>query len=825
MQDELPIQNHSPLYYLVRPLSTVFLALLAFCFFLLFTEYGAKTAFHIISDLSPYKISTQTFSGSLARGFTATHFKISQEKNTLSIDDLKISWHPLAILERKAHIQNLEAKGVHITDNNLTPLDTNSYPNMDIESFSLPKVQALLDNTIPFEIQVDTLNIRDANITLAEKTYTIQKLSFTKANTHKITDLETFSFFASNFGFINADFRNNIAINWQIKIPNAHFLDNISGNLNSEGSILLPYSAYQKLEGAKIEASLFLSKLTPNKRKLENLSFNIKGDAANHDGTLQVTTDNLMLNTQIHGHFSKNHWAADLTDLKLFDKALPKSKMERVYLPVSTGNITFDFKDNLLHLSSTLELSGNNPITAHLNITPNKPYTVKGNVQGKLKDIQFLAFLFPELDDLKGAAEINVDIQGTLFAPLLTGQATLSKVQFVSRQLGNKGYIESLVLKGEPDGRISILGEGILGTGPFHISGHADIGKSPPSLDIKFSGNNLVVSNTAEFYIRTCPELRLTITDGIPNLSGRIFIPKADIRTPTFEEHIAPSEDVVLISKEKPEIATTTPSNFSDLFHTNITLELGNEIRFVGFDLDTHIAGTLHVTSEPHQSTTAKGKLHLVNGHYKIYGKTLNVNYGQILFSGGPVSNPSLDIRAERKIVNKSTIHPTQKPIIVGINVAGTIKAPIIKTISTPKMSDSDVISYLILDQPQSKVSQSQNQILFQAASQLAGFLGKDYDSNNLDIGKKLKLDELSLLNQPGSNKNKNKPGRSPLEDTVLVLGKQLSKRLYLNYSVGIVDSVSSLSARYQLNKHITVEAAGGTKATSADVLLNFESG
>src|SRR3972149_10262045 len=95
------------------------------------------------------------------------------------------------------------------------------------------------------------------------------------------------------------------------------------------------YSAYQKLEGAKIEPSLFLSKLTPNKRKLENLSFNIKGDAANHDGTLQVTTDNLMLNTQIHGHFSKNHWAADLTDLKLFDKALPKSKMERVYLPVS----------------------------------------------------------------------------------------------------------------------------------------------------------------------------------------------------------------------------------------------------------------------------------------------------------------------------------------------------------------------------------------------------------------------------------------------------------------------------------------------------------
>jgi autotransporter translocation and assembly factor TamB len=87
-------------------------------------------------------------------------------------------------------------------------------------------------------------------------------------------------------------------------------------------------------------------------------------------------------------------------------------------------------------------------------------------------------------------------------------------------------------------------------------------------------------------------------------------------------------------------------------------------------------------------------------------------------------------------------------------------------------------------------------------------------------------LAEQLKLDQFGFAKKQNfiaTPGRNPLEDTVFILGKQLSDRLYLHYSVGVVDSASNFGLRYILGRNVTVEAQAGTQGSSADVLLSFE--
>ena len=55
-----------------------------------------------------------------------------------------------------------------------------------------------------------------------------------------------------------------------------------------------------------------------------------------------------------------------------------------------------------------------------------------------------------------------------------------------------------------------------------------------------------------------------------------------------------------------------------------------------------------------------------------------------------------------------------------------------------------------------------------------------------------------------------------------LILGKHLSPRLYINYSIGLFDSASVFRLRYQLTRHWSVEAQSGT-ATGGDILYSIE--
>ena len=98
--------------------------------------------------------------------------------------------------------------------------------------------------------------------------------------------------------------------------------------------------------------------------------------------------------------------------------------------------------------------------------------------------------------------------------------------------------------------------------------------------------------------------------------------------------------------------------------------------------------------------------------------------------------------------------------------------------------------------------------------------MGNSRKDVRFDLAEQLKLDQFGFSKKPNHIPT---PGHNPLEDTVFVLGKQLSDRLYMNYSVGIVDSASQFGLRYLLGKNVTIEAAAGTQASSADVLLSFE--
>ena len=97
--------------------------------------------------------------------------------------------------------------------------------------------------------------------------------------------------------------------------------------------------------------------------------------------------------------------------------------------------------------------------------------------------------------------------------------------------------------------------------------------------------------------------------------------------------------------------------------------------------------------------------------------------------------------------------------------------------------------------------------MLFNAASSL-GLKGGNLLAQN--IGNSFGLDEVSV------------GGGEDLDSAALQIGKYLTPRLYVNYSVGLLEAVNTLRIRYQLNKRLSVQTETGT-ATGADILYSFE--
>jgi len=122
-------------------------------------------------------------------------------------------------------------------------------------------------------------------------------------------------------------------------------------------------------------------------------------------------------------------------------------------------------------------------------------------------------------------------------------------------------------------------------------------------------------------------------------------------------------------------------------------------------------------------------------------------------------------------------------------------------------MPQADMLSYLLLGRPVANASGSEGEMLFKAASSV-GLKGGNQLAQS--IGNTFGLDEVSV------------GGGDDLDSAALTIGKYLSPRVYVNYSVGLLDAANRFQMRYNLTKHLSVQTETGT-ATGGDILYTIE--
>lgn len=792
---------------------TVVFAAFAFLIYCFYVPHGSEIALQLITQFSPYEIEFREANGSFATQLAFEDLKVNGPRVSLTAAHVELSWDWLDFINTQT-ITHVLARDAHITVASATtpqskPLLTSTE---NIEA-ALGEVKTEI-HKVNLPIKVSHLILENSTVVWGNENHQITTLALHGADTQSDYLFQEIHYQGSA-GTLDATIADTVNLHWDLQFNDHPLLAKYaSGKLTTKGHILFLKNQLES-NATKLNIALQATKIHAGPYPLENVSLHFSGTLAAHQAIIASNIDGYPVKGTIYGKLEHKKWSAKLSDLTV-------SHEKWQQMGTTNALLTVDWRNKQILTNLDALLWDKYPLSVALKTQKAKPYAISGTIQSQIKEIKTLAPLIPDLKAWRAKCNINLALSGTLSNPAVIGDVLFKEVKLRYFVWGSKATISELRAQLLPGSHIKIHGEGIWGSGPFTLKGDGHFKKGAPEFTLNLIGNNLLLSDTPEYYILANPDLTLTIKDNEPLLTGTILIPEAEIQSLKNPDMVTTSGDVVIVSAQKPQAKPLNERSFATALTTQIEIILGKKITYKNRDFTTHATGRLAIRQLPGQMPNAKGQIDLVNGKYKAYGKTFDIDHGQIVFSGGPINDPLLDIRAQRKIEPTSTLvsAKSNQAIIAGIKFSGNLKAPKLQFYSVPALPDADIISYLIIGRPQSQVSEAQAELLLQAVSELVSVMGNQRHDVQLDLAEKLKLDQFGFSKKANALKV---PGHNPLEDTVFVLGKQLSDRLYLHYSLGVVDSANNFGLRYMLGKNVMVEASTGTEGSSADVLLSFE--
>jgi translocation and assembly module TamB len=279
-------------------------------------------------------------------------------------------------------------------------------------------------------------------------------------------------------------------------------------------------------------------------------------------------------------------------------------------------------------------------------------------------------------------------------------------------------------------------------------------------------------------------------------LDGKLHVDEGLV---DFSRDDAPSldEDVTVVRRVNGRRVTTSseepapePAPAGGLARTPrevraaLDVDLGEQLHIRGRGLDAYLRGQLRVTT-PNNRLAVNGTVRTENGTYAAYSQKLEIERGLITFLG-PVENPRLDIVALRPNLD----------IRVGVAVGGTALKPRVRLFSEPEMSEADKLSWLVLGRAPEGLGRADTAMLQRAA--MALLAGEDGGGDK--VLKVFGIDDFSVRQE----------GEGELRNTVVGIGKQVSRRWYVGYERGINSTVGTWQAIYRIAQRFTLRGQAG---------------
>ncbi len=416
---------------------------------------------------------------------------------------------------------------------------------------------------------------------------------------------------------------------------------------------------------------------------------------------------------------------------------------------------------------------------------------IDGRLSANAPDLAPWAAYTEEVAELAGHGEIDLQLTGTLSAPVLDGGAHLLLPSVQLTRLGIELKDLDVRLKGGRNNTLLLDAAVRSGVGTGEI--HGTLSALPKGLgaDLRILSEQLQVVDLPMASAMASARLELDVLPDQMTLKGEVNIPEANLTIRKTSARTERSDDVVVTDDDAAAIERATGLD-SDLW-----LRFGEKVKLDAMGLTGQLAGQLHLLQQPGRAGRASGELRIEDGHYAQWGQDLTLKNSRVVYAGQLVSDPGIEARAERVVGD----------VTAGVRVSGRLLEPTLKLYSSPAKSDADVLSYLIAGQPLSGASSTDANAMMAAAASL-GLRGGGLLTER--IAHSFGLDEVKVAGNPYD------------KNLALSVGKYISPRLYVGYGMGLVDNVNTFLLRYKLSKRWNVEAETGDRS-SADLLYTIE--
>lgn len=426
-------------------------------------------------------------------------------------------------------------------------------------------------------------------------------------------------------------------------------------------------------------------------------------------------------------------------------------------------------------------------------------------LDGTLTTLAYIQPFVPSVAELEGKGSINLHYlrPPTASDAELTGVVGLREFGLIVPQTGTRIRQWTLDLDATPTA-IALRGQGNVGEGTMNLKGDVEpieSGRFPFQARVRLEGEQLKLVDQPDANLIASPDLTLEGEDLNWHLSGRVAVRDSFYHLSELPKSASNvSDDAVIYGEQAPE--ETSPL----VLTSDIAVILGDSIRFEGFGLKTDIRGDLNFNQDSSGRRQLHGSLNLPNGQYKSYGQDLKIENGQIVFTGS-LDNPNLNVRAARTI-ERRTDDTQATQVKAGIWLYGSAKNPKTQLYSTPSMSESDILSYMLTGKPMEEVGKGE---------------GGQAEAAALSMGLAQALPTLQRLGGELGLTDVTIDSDSATGTSSVGAGKQLSDKLYVKYQYGLVGAVGRFILEYSLTRQLKVEAASGDVRT-VDLTYTWDS-
>lgn len=476
------------------------------------------------------------------------------------------------------------------------------------------------------------------------------------------------------------------------------------------------------------------------------------------------------------------------------------------------AGLTFE-NGNRAHLTAAVDASrigtANADLTAELvardgMLTVERGEPISGKIEANVPSLKTTGELIGPAYLLAGRAALALTVAGELGRGKLSGTLTGDDlaVTAVDQQVTLKNGIVRIDLT---DNRVDLKQVEFHGAdGLLKATGEIQLDRDDPQITAQIIADKLQIfaSPERQLSLSGSADLKHSGPAGGLAIDGKFTVDHALFDLP---ESAAPKlGDDVKIVRTDGELVQAAPSTgvpaaaekpvgrFAP--RANVSIDLGQKFYFKGSGADMSLRGAITVVSAPNEPLRAVGNVRVEPGStYEAFGRKLEIENGYFTFNG-PVDNPGINVLAMRR----------NQEYEAGVQVTGTVRAPVAKLVSVPDLPESEKLSWLLFGHgTDSTTNLGQQNTMSTALGLLGGTGGKR-------IAQTFGLDEFTI----GQSEN------GLTDPQVVQIAKAINEHFVFGYEQGLQTAQNLFKITWTITRNWSLAIHSGT-LNGVDVSFN----